>query len=320
MNYTFLGKTGVQVSELCFGTMTFGNQADEAESKRLFSAACDAGINFFDSANVYGRGIAETILGKCIQGRRNELVITTKVYNKMSDQINDRGSSRRHITAAIEASLKRLHTDYVDIYFLHGWDEHTALEETLSTLTTLMEKGKIIYYGISNFSAWQIEKAIRVAERNNLRPPSVIQPMYNLVKRQAEVEILPMALDENLGVISYSPLGGGLLTGKYLNSADTSRGRLDENDKYKRRFGLPRYRDAAEKFIEYAEKTRTSPISLAVAWVLAHPAVTAPIIGARSVEQLRPSLDAVKIDMTPELYEKLSSFSEAPPPATDRNE
>ncbi|RPJ08806.1 MAG: aldo/keto reductase [Spirochaetaceae bacterium] len=319
MKMKLLGTTGVQISSLCFGTMTFGAQADRLESAKLFKKAIDAGINFFDCANVYSRGTAENILGELVSGMRDDLVITSKVYNRMSDKPNDCGSSRRHITRAVEESLHRLKTDRIDIYFLHGWDCNVSLEETVSVMDSLVHAGKIIYWGISNFSAWQIQKALRAAEQNGLEPPRVIQPMYNLLKRQAEVEILPMAQAEKLGVITYSPLGGGYLTGKYLDSSNT-KGRLFENEKYTQRYENPRYRREAKAFCMFAQKNKLNPASLAVAWVMNHPAVTCPIIGARSVEQLIPSLAAGDLVLNEKLYSRISSLSETPPPATDRSE
>jgi aryl-alcohol dehydrogenase-like predicted oxidoreductase len=320
MEYVYLGQTGVRVSRLCFGTMTFGEQADRKVSEALFETALAKGINFFDCANIYSHGESERILGELIQGMRNDLIITSKVFYPVSDKINDQGSSRRHIRLALHDSLRRLKTDYLDIYFLHGYDVNTPLSETLSAMDELVRQGKILYYGISNFAAWQIEKALGLAERHGWHKPAVIQPMYNLVKRQAEVEIFPLAREEKLGVIAYSPLGAGLLTGKYLSGAKTVTGRLLESDRYKKRYDVPGYMETARKFVEFAKAHAYHPASLAVAWVMANPVVTAPIIGARSVEQLVPSLEATEIKLTPELYRELNALSVTPPPATDRSE
>src|SRR5262245_8927759 len=215
MHYKLLGNTGVNVSALCFGVMSFGGDADEATSAAMFGRCREAGINFFDCANVYAGGRSEQILGKLIADCRDEVVITSKFYGETGPDINARGGSRRHIRAAVEASLKRLNTDYIDVLFIHHFDDGTPLEETLRGFDDLVRAGKILYPAASNFAAWQVAKALGISARNGWARFECLQPMYNLTKRQAEVEILPMAQSEQLGVISYSPLGGGLLTGKY---------------------------------------------------------------------------------------------------------
>lgn len=320
MKYTLLGKTGVQVSTLCFGTMSFGSTADEKTSADMFNRCRDVGINFFDCANVYAEGRSEEILGDLIADCRDELVITTKVFGSTGPDINAGGLSRRHIQRAVEASLKRLKTDYIDVYFLHRFDENTPIEETLNALDDLVKAGKILYPAASNFAAWQIAKALGISAKEGLARFECIQPMYNLVKRQAEVEILPMAESENLGVIPYSPLGGGLLTGKYGTNKRPDSGRLVESDAYQTRYGIPGYYEVAEKFTNFAQEHNVAPASLAVAWVGSHPAVTAPIIGARNLEQLEMSLKSLDIDMTPEFRAEISALSPEPPPATDRLE
>ncbi len=320
MDYRFLGNTGVKVSPLCFGTMSFGGDADEETSAAMYHRCRDAGINFFDCANVYQQGRAEEILGQLIAGHRDEVVITSKVYFPMGEDPNARGASRRHIVQAVEESLRRLGTDYVDLYFIHRFDEFTALEETLRALDDLVQQGKILYPAASNFAAWQIVKALGISEREGWARFACIQPMYNLVKRQAEVEILPMALAESLGVIPYSPLGGGLLTGKYGPEKRPESGRLMENQMYQTRYGADWNYEIAGEFAAFARARDYDPAGLAVAWVGAHPAVTAPIIGARNVEQLEGSLSALEIPMTPELRAAITALSPDPPPATDRNE
>lgn len=320
MDYRFLGSTGIQVSELCFGTMSFGGDADEATSAAMFHRCREAGINFFDCANVYEGGRSEEILGRLIADCRDEVVITSKVYFPMGDDLNARGASRRHIMQAVEGSLRRLDTDYIDVYFIHRFDDTTPLEETLRALNDLVRQGKILYPAASNFAAWQAAKALGLSAQEGWAPFEVIQPMYNLVKRQAEVEILPMAQSEGLGVIPYSPLGGGLLTGKYGPETRPDAGRLVENDIYQMRYGGEWMYDVAARFTTFAREHGYDPVSLAVAWVGSHPAVTAPIIGARSVEQLDGSLASVDIDVTPELRAEISALSPTPPPATDRDE
>lgn len=320
MEYRFLGKTGVKVSQLCFGTMSFGGDADEETSAALYHRCREAGINFFDCANMYQRGMAEEILGRLIHDERDQVVITTKAYFPMGEGVNDRGASRRHLRLALEASLRRLQTDFVDILFIHRFDEYTDLAETLSTLNDLVRQGKVLYLGASNFAAWQVEKALGLSALHGWEAFSVLQPMYNLVKRQAEVEILPMAQAENLAVIPYSPLGGGLLTGKYGMDRPPESGRLVTNKMYQTRYGEPLMHEVAERFTAFARERGYHPASLAVAWVGSHPAVTAPIIGARNVEQLEDSLRSVDIPMIPELRAEISALSPEPPPATDRTE
>ena len=320
MNHVLLGRTGVRVSELCFGTMTFGNPADEETSRALFNRCLDVGINFFDCANVYAGGRSEEILGRLMKGKRDELVITSKVFGNMSGKLNGGGLNRRHIVRAVEDSLRRLDTDRLDLYFVHQTDEDTPIEETVRALDDLVTAGKIVYPAVSNWAAWRIMKALGISEREMLARFECIQPMYNLVKRQVEVEILPLAQAEQIGVIPYSPLGGGLLTGKYGRKDRPAVGRLMENPMYTRRYSLDWYYDTAEDFTAYARSKGHHPVSLAVAWVLSNPAVTAPIIGARNLEQLEPSLEAVNVTMTPEMRAEISGFSPTPPPATDRLE
>lgn len=320
MDYVYLGDTGIQVSQLCMGTMTFGNEADSVESAAIFNRCRDAGINFFDCANVYSQGKAEEILGELIAGSRDELIVTTKVWGQMGEDINSQGSSRRNIIAAAEASLKRLGTSYIDVYLLHRFDPHTPLEETLSALNDLVTQGKVRYVGASNFAAWQMAKAVGLSAQHGWASIKCIQPMYNLVKRQAEVEILPFARYENIAVINFNPLGGGLLTGKYGKRIVASSSRLGSNKMYKKRYGDEWRLDAALSYVKYAEDKGYNPVSLAVAWAASHPAVTAPIIGARNVGQLEDSLKSIEIEMSPELYEDLCRIAPTPDPATDRSE
>jgi len=316
MKYTRLGRTGVSVSKLCFGTMSFGGDADEAMSGKMYAACRDAGINFFDCANVYSAGRSEEILGRLIAHERDEIVLTSKVGHGPSP--SQRGLSPRHIQMAVDASLKRLGTDRLDVLFVHRWDEHTPMEESLRALENIVRQGKALSLGVSNWAAWQIARAIGISAHNNWARFDVVQPMYNLVKRQAEVEILPLALSENLAVTPYSPVGGGLLSGKYRNTE--SQGRIRANPEYVSRYSPGWMFDSAAAFAEFAENHGHHPVSLAVAWVAAHPAITAPLIGARDTEQLAPSLKALDIAMTDDLRKEISALSPTPPPATDRLE
>ena len=317
MIYRVLGRTGIQVSQLCLGTMSFGGDADENASGAMYKACRDAGINFIDTADQYSKGRSEEILGRLIKGHRDDLVIVTKCFNPTGEDRNARGLSRRHITRAVEASLKRLRVDRVEVLFLHHQDKLTPMEETLRALEDLVRAGKVLHPALSNYAAWQTQHALCIQEARGWARLQVIQPMYSLVKRQAEVEILPMAEANGIGVIPYSPAAAGLLSGKYLGQAT---GRLKTNKMYEARYGEAWVHEVAEDFAAFCKKRGLHPMSAAVAWVGAHPAITAPIIGARSVEQLQASLDSVKIDMTEALRDEISALSRTPAPATDRLE
>jgi aryl-alcohol dehydrogenase-like predicted oxidoreductase len=311
------GPNEIENSSLCFGTMQFGDGADEKDSQEMYEACRNSGINFFDTAYVYTGGKSELILGKLISKDRDNIILITKAGSVG-------GSSGSNIRTQLEDSLRRLNQDYVDIFFLHHWDDNIALEETFETLKELKEEKKFFQLGVSNFSAWQVMKAKALAEKYGFPNVDILQPMYNLVKRQAEVEILPMAKSENIGVISYSPLGGGLLTGKYETENNTSNkntsGRLHDNAKYKLRYGQSWMYEAASKLQKLAEDINYDPIALAVAWVSFNDAITAPIISARNLKQLKPSLDSVNINLDEATYNLISQISPTPPPATDRLE
>jgi aryl-alcohol dehydrogenase-like predicted oxidoreductase len=317
MKTKLLGRTGVSVSELCFGTMSFGGDADEATSGAMYKAVRDAGINFFDSANEYNKGESEKILGRLAKEHRDDLIITTKCFNPIRTDVNARGGSRRHIVQAVEASLKRLQTDRIDVLFMHRYDVATPIEETMRALEDLVRAGKVIYPAVSNWSAWQTQRAVDIQEHNNWARLQVIQPMYNLVKRQAEVELLPMAAANGIGCIPYSPAAAGLLSGKYFGQAT---GRLKTNKMYEARYGDAWMFEVAEKYTAFCKEKGLHPVSTAIAWVGTHPAVTAPIIGARNVEQLKDSLASVDVKMTPELRAEIADLSRTPAPATDRSE
>ena len=312
-----LGRTGVTVSRLCLGTMAFGGHADAAESARIYAAARDAGIDFLDCADVYNGGRAEEILGRLMAHERDELVVATKLAMG-PEKPNAKGASRRRIRACVAASLRRLATDRIDLIYLHRFDPLTPLEEQLRGLEDAMRAGDVLHVGASNFAAWQVAKALGISAARGWGRFEAIQPMYNLLKRQAEVELLPMAESEGLGVMPYSPAAGGLLSGRYR--ATDAAGRLTENPTYVRRYAPDWMRAAAADFAALAEARGLHPMALAVAWVAAHPAVTAPILGARSAEQLAPSLGAVEIAMTPELRAEIAALSPEPAPATDRLE
>lgn len=320
MNTKRLGRTGVAVSELCLGTMAFGGDADQKEAAKMYAAARDLGITFLDCADAYNGGEAERILGELVKGHRDELVITTKCFMRVPDDPTGSGANRRHILHAVDASLRRLGTDRIDVLFLHRWDPLVPLEETLRALESLVSDGKVVYLGASNYSAWQVAKSLGISERRGWSQFDVIQPMYNLVKRQAESEIFPLALAEDLGVITYSPVGGGLLSGKYGVSNRPEQGRLVSNREYVRRYGQDWVFETADAFTALAKEMGVHPVSLAVAWAAAHAAVTCPIVGARSLEQLEPSLKSLEISMDPELHGRIAGLSRTPALATDRRE
>lgn len=320
MNYRPLGRTGVKVSSLCYGTMSFGTELDEPGAAALFRACRDAGVNLFDCADVYGAGRAETILGRLVAPCRDEIVLCSKAYFPTGEDVNARGASRYHLVRAVEASLRRLGTDRIDLFYLHRFDELTPLPETLRAVEDLLRAGKILYPAVSNFAAWQVARALGHAERLGFQPLVAIQPMYSLLKRQAESELLPMAGAEGLAVFPYNVTGGGLLTGKYGPGRRPEAGRLVSNQMYQVRYGDPAYLDVAERFVALARRWGHEPAALAIAWVAAHPAVTAPLIGARSAEQLAVALSAAEIALSAEQRAELAQLTPAPPPATDRNE
>ncbi|HOD52034.1 MAG TPA: aldo/keto reductase [Candidatus Hydrogenedentes bacterium] len=317
MEYIGFGSTGIRVSPVCLGTMTFGKEADETASLELMDRAFELGVNFFDTANIYNKGVTEQIVGRWLKSHRSAVVLASKAHFATGEGPNDRGSSRRHLLMEIDKILSRLQTDWLDILYLHHWDPRTPIEETLSALTALVDAGKVRYCGVSNFSAWQVMKAVGVSQRKGFAPIACVQPMYNLVKRQAEVEILPMALSEGLAVCPYNPLAAGLLTGKYRRG---EKGRLDENPMYKVRYGNPVYAEIADRFVAYAREMGHSPAALAVAWVMAHPAVTSVIIGARNAAQLQDTLGCLDITLSPAAWSEISGLSSEPPLATDRSE
>ncbi len=320
MDYKLLGRTGLRVSPVCFGTMSFGGDADEEMSARLYAAVRDRGINFLDCADAYQNGRAEQILGQLMAHEREQLVITTKCHFNDGSDVNAGGLNRRHMTRAVEASLRRLGTDRVEVLFMHHWDPLTPMDEVLRTLEDLVRSGKVLHIGLSNWTAWQIAKALGIQNLHGWSRIDVIQPMYSLVKRQVEVEILPLAAEEDLGVITYSPVGGGLLSGKYGRDRRPDAGRLVDNAKYGTRYGPGWMTEVAADFTNLATELGVHPVTLAVAWVRGNANVTAPIIGARSVEQLMPSLEALDFKMDQTLRSRITALGPTPAPATDRLE
>ncbi|MDB4962761.1 MAG: mocA [Myxococcales bacterium] len=316
----WLGKTGVKVSRVALGMMSFGGDADEATAGAIWRAARDAGINLVDTADVYNEGRSEEIAGRLMKGERDQIVLATKAYFPMGASPNDRGSSRYHLVRAVEASLRRLQTDRIDLFYLHRFDDATDLGETLRAIDDLVRAGKILYPACSNFAAWQVAHALGIAAARGLAPLVAIQPMYNLVKRTAEIEILPMAQALGIGVIAYSPTGGGLLTGKYGAGRAPSSGRLLDSKMYTVRYAEPGFYATADRFRELAAELGHDPVTLAVAWVASHPAITSVLVGGRNVEQLTPSFAANTLELDAATRARISALSPDPPPATDRNE
>jgi len=309
MTNTLTSPDGTPASRFAFGTMQFGGLADETESRAMFEASLDAGITHFDTAHLYNDGASEALLGRFLPRHRERLIIATKAgYTG--------GAGRDNLLAQFDISRKRLGLDHVDILYLHRFDAATDLNETLETFALLKSRGQIGHVGLSNFAAWQVMKAACIAATFDLRI-SILQPMYNLVKRQAEVEILPMCAAEDIAVALYSPLAGGLLTGKYASGGS---GRLTDNDRYAARYGLDWMHNAARDLAAIAGELGLHPATLAAAWAARHPAGPMPILSARSAKQLAPSLAATGFDMDDALYARLCALSPTPAPATDRLE
>lgn len=302
-------RSGAPVAPFAFGAMQFGGTADAAASSEMYHASRTAGINHFDTAWVYTEGRSETLLGELVRDSADAHFIATKVgYTG--------GAGRANMLSQFDTSRTRLGLDGVDLLYLHRFDPETDLRETMDAFATLKAQGLIRYVGLSNFAAWQVMKAQAIAASFEIRV-DVIQPMYSLVKRQAEVELLPMCADQGITTCTYSPLGGGLLTGKYVTGGS---GRLSEDDRYAARYGTPAMSQAAGWLAALAAEYGAHPATLAVAWAAAHPHRPQPILSARNADQLAPSLAALTYEMTDALYAEISALMPAPPPATDRLE
>ncbi|HET7559553.1 MAG TPA: aldo/keto reductase [Limnochordia bacterium] len=298
MKYRRLGSTGTRVSALCLGCWRFGAETDEQTALTILNAAIERGVNFIDTANVYSRGVSEQIVAKAIKGRRDRLVVATKVRGRMGDDVNDEGLSRVQILKACEASLRRLETDYIDLYQIHWVDESTPLEETLGALNTLVQQGKVRYIGVSNHPAWKICKALWISQREGWARFETVQPYYNLLDRGVEHEIMPLCEDQGLGIINYSPLAGGLLTGKYRPGEEVPGNTRGSRDEGFRRNLTDAKLQRVQKLAAFAGERGRSVTQLALAWLLTKRAVSAPIIGATSVEQLQHNLDELEWEMT----------------------
>ncbi len=317
MEYTHLGRTGLQVSRLCLGTMTFGRECDAAASRQLLDRFVAAGGNFIDTANAYSDGRSEEIVGDWLATQaRADLVIATKV--RFGPDLNNRGLSRKHILDAVDNSLRRLKTDFIDLYQVHMWDAFTPLEETFRTLDDLARSGKVRYVGVSNFSGWQLQKAIDLCRAQGWEPVTCLQPLYNLLDRDAEWELVPVCLTEGLGLIPYSPLRGGWLTGKFRRGqpapAEDTRIQVAGPASLTWNEAWPNYDNAAtwqviDALIEVAQAAGRSPAQVALNWLLQRPGVTAPILGARTLAQLEDNLGAIGWTLSHEHLARLDAAS-----------
>lgn len=312
-----LGRTGTYVTELCLGTMTFGREADIATSEAILDEYLDRGGNFIDTANIYADGRSEEILGELLGSRREDVILATKGFSvdRVGVGINDRGSTRRNLVRSLEASLRRLRTDYVDLYQVHCWDRFTPLEETLDTLDSLVRAGKTRYVGSSNFQGWQLAKSVAMQEARSWAPFVTIQPQYSLLVRDVELEIVPAAADAGLGLLPWSPLGGGFLTGKYQREEPPAEGRLAEADSFegeRLRRDEERHWAVIDALRDVAGVAGKTVSQVALNWLLGQPQVTAPIIGARTTEQVVDNLGATGWSLSDEQRRQLDDAS--PPP------
>ncbi|MCM3161970.1 aldo/keto reductase [Metabacillus litoralis] len=314
MKYKTLGKSGLLVSELCLGAMTFGKEVTEADSIRMIHNFLDQGGNFVDTADVYVGGESEKIVGKAIKDRRSEVVLATKVRMRVGPHPNDFGYSRRRILEGVEQSLKRLDTDYIDLYQLHVWDNLTPIEETIRTLDDLISSGKVRYIGCSNFLAWQMMKALSYSDFHNMARFISIQPQYSLINREMDREILPLCKEENVGVIPWAPIGGGFLTGKYKQGESPTTGRLSkgvgesswENRNNEKNFKILQ---TIEKIAQAVDKT---PAQVSLRWLLQKEEITSPIFGASSLEQFNENMGSVDWELTAEQWNQLDEISKLP--------
>lgn len=311
MDYRQFGSTGMRVSPLVLGCMTFGRDIDEAASVSIVRRALDAGINFFDTADVYSHGASEEIVGRALKGVRDRVVIASKFFGQVGDAPNERGASRYHIMNSVDASLRRLQTDRIDLYQIHRFDPETPLDETLRTLDDLVRVGKVRYIGCSNFAAWQVVKALWISDLGHLVKFVSVQPRYNLVFREPEIDLLPMCASEGLAVIPYSPLAGGFLTGKYKPGAPIPPdSRLASATWYQDIYLKEKNFRVIAALDQYAQTLGVPKEQLVLAWVMSQPAITAPIVGARTVAQLETALAALDLKMSQEGRETITKLSD----------
>ena len=321
MKTRFLGNSGVRVSELCFGVMTFGGkgfwknigEVEQKEADELVNIAIEGGINFFDTADVYSEGRSEEILGKALGNKRNSIVLATKVRGRTGAGPNDVGLSRKHIVDSCDASLKRLGTDYIDLYQVHSFDPQTPLEETLRALDDLVRTGKVRYIGASNFTGWQLMKALAISEAQNLERFVTLQAFYSLIARDLENELVPLSLDQKLGILPWSPLGGGFLTGKYRRGKPRPQGarRSDLTNQFLQ-FDEEKGLDIVDELEKIARGHKATITQAALNYLLRKPGVTSVIIGAKNNEQLKDNLLAASWEMTADDVARLDELSKPP--------
>jgi aryl-alcohol dehydrogenase-like predicted oxidoreductase len=321
VEHRFLGNSGLRVSELCLGAMTFGGECDEPVSHRLLDRFVEAGGTFIDTADVYGGGASEEILGRWLANRsRDDVVIATKLFWPTGGGPNDHGAGRKHVLSAVEASLRRLGTDYIDLYQLHAFDETTPIEETWSTLDGLVRAGKVRYLGASNYAGWQLQKTVEMASHHGWEPLVALQPLYNLLDREAELELVPVCRNEGIGMIPWAPLRGGWLTGKYRRGMTAAPPDTRwEADKQPWLGSWERSVDertwaVTDAVLAVAEEVGHSPAQVALRWLLQRPAVTAPIVGARSLAQLDDNLGAAGWSLEDKHLERLTAAGDRPLP------
>ncbi|MGG3885291.1 aldo/keto reductase [Brevibacillus panacihumi] len=310
MKYHRLGNSGLHVSALGIGTNSFGGRADEAASTAIIDAALDGGINFIDTANIYTGTESERIIGKALEGRRHDVVLATKAGLVKGEGVNERGSSRYHLQKELEGSLKRLRTDYVDLYQIHTFDPNTPLEETLRALDDMVRSGKVRYIGASNYFAWEVMKALGISELKGLNRFVSLQVSYSLADRTPEREMIPLCLDQGLGIIPYYPLAGGILTGKYTSADQGPAGsRLEKEPRFARFLGQDKIQ-LGQQVADLAKELGMAPSVLSIAWLMNKPAVSTVIVGASRVEQLAANLESASVELDSATMNRLDELSE----------
>ena len=320
MEHINLGKSGLKVSRLCLGTMTFGLQSDEPTSVKIMDKAAEAGISFFDTADAYplggdqgARGRTEEIIGRWLKGRRDDYILATKCFVPMGSRPFQQGNSRRHIMNAVEASLRRLGTDYIDLYQLHGHDPSTPVDETLEALTSLVTAGKVRYVGCSNHLAYQVARAIGRSEARGLVKYVSVQPRYNLLFREIERELVPLCVEDGIGIIPYNPMAGGMLSGKHDRTKPAPAGRFGQDNyagvMYRQRYWQEHVFDTVDALTKVAADADIALPTLAVAWTLAQPGITSPIIGASRPNQLDATIGALDVKLDADLLKRLDEMT-----------
>lgn len=308
MQYRNLGKSGLKVSVIGLGTNQFGGKVDLTGTKNIIAAALDAGVNLIDTADVYQGGRSEENIGEAIKGQRGQVLIATKVFFKMGDGPNDQSASRQHIMAGVEASLRRLQTDYIDLYQIHRWDDETPIDETMQALNDLVRDGKVRYIGASNFSGWQLTHANAVAELKSWTKFVSIQPHYHMMARDIEKDLIPVCDYFGIGILPYFPLAGGFLTGKYREGQPAPEGSRGESSEYVKRYMTPENYARLSALTAFAEERDHTINELAHAWLLAQPMVSSVISGASKIEHVQANTAACEWALTPEEFDAVSGI------------